>query len=258
MEGIDQAIQKVADLAIRSASMVPTVVSLPERAGVYAIVNPKDGSITARVREPGWHEESLETVAELGHFIQTYARGNSAVFVSSTDVVFIYDQGDRRDRALCGLVVTEEFDWLLQKSGTVMGQAEFVRLLRITLARTLDSNPGLLPLVRQIKFTVGQDGETNIQHGKESMGRSITAKLMGVEAIPEEVLLQVRVYENGPNLKATVRTAIELDAANQRFKLTVFPGELEKARLEAMTAIQAGLQGQDEEKCPPVFLGRSV
>lgn len=244
------AIAEVAAL-VQSANKTDVLKVSGEREGVYFLVGP-DGKATKHVADPSWHREQLETPGELAAFVDSEKGDRSVVFLNEKQVIFVKDLADRRDIATCTLIETPQIQWLKQCSGKQLQQADFVRLLRITFRGALGPDSGLVALIRNLKFSTAADGGANIQHARESIGRSVMAEVRGESAIPEEVTLRVPVFENHPFI-APVSCAIEVFPHEQAFRLTPFP-------LQVRMAVDAALANIEElfgvDAMPQVFRGQ--
>jgi hypothetical protein len=222
-----------------------------ERKGVYFIVGPK-GDAVKHVADPSWHSEQLETPRELLKFIASNKTDKSAVFIADEEVIFVSSLADRRDVAFCKLIEAEPYKWLKASSGNRLSQSDFIRVLRITFRECLGVDNGLIPLLRKLNFAASDGAAAEIQHGRESVARSINASIMGVNAIPEELVLRVPVFENHPFI-APVNCAIEIFPDERMFKLTPFPLQVRKAMQAALDDVENGLEG---DELPPVYRGK--
>jgi hypothetical protein len=244
---------KEVERLVTQASRTATMAVAGEKAGTYYLIGP-DGKAERRVVDPPWADFKPETPAELKRFIENHRTGDAqAVFYNDDRVTFVFDENDRRDKATCELATTPPFDWLTTASTNppILRQADFVRLLRITLRGCLpDGN--LLALVRQLKFNTAGEAAGSIQHGRESMAKSITATITGEAALPEEVGLFVQVFENHP-YRAQVICALETHPNEQAFRLTPYPLEVRRAMDEALDDIADLYRGDD---MPPVYRGQ--
>ena len=223
-----------------------------EPAGVYYLVGP-DGLAQKVVAGPSRHREKLATPAEMAAFIDAYAggEGKGVTYFDEQAVVYVFDGEDRRDFAVCELPKSPQYLKLAACACKAMGQADFVRLLRIDLRGCL-AESNLLPLVRQLKFTADRASEAAIQHGRESIGKQITAAVTGESAIPEEVTLFVPVFENHP-FRARIQCAVEVMVLDQAFRLTPYPMEMRQAVDAALEDVRHVVGGPD---MPRVFRGQ--
>lgn len=249
-EGMAGAVEKIAELATAGIKTT-TFTHESERKGVYYVVGP-DGKAVKTLADPAWHHERLGTPAELVRFIEEHKGESGVVFYGEASVVYVYDINDRRNVAVCELKTTLQYGWLLNPTGA-MRQTDFIRLLRITLRGCLPPDSGLLSLVRNLKFNVTTDGGGTVQHGRESIGRSLKAELTGEGSIPEEVRLIVPVFQNHP-FSALVTCAVELAPQEQTLQLTPYPMEARRAMDEALADIAERFAG---DGMPPAYRGQA-
>lgn len=160
----------------------------------------------------------------------------SVVYFDAGHVVYQESPGDLRGlTAHMAMVMTPEFKWLAGDSVKSYDHKEFVRVLRIVLRNCLPAS-NLLSIVREAKFNTNAVANSVQQVSRQSFGRDVQAEVIGLQAIPEEVVLMVQPFENLKN-KFKVECAIEIDASTSSFKLTPFPGQLVDAVDAAMNVI---------------------
>lgn len=211
-----------------------------------------DGSIEAQAVEPAPLAIGLETPeAFIAYASQIKNPENAIILFSEERILLFLDAGERRDRAVCSLTFSPQFEFFKTNAcAQWRSQREFVRLLRIDLnGCLLGSN--LLELTRQIKWKTRDDGGGAIQHGRESMGRTIEEELYGEGAIPEEVIVKLPVWEEA-TLAVTVSVAVELNAQDKTFRLTPYPLGLKKALDAAVEELGKNLKLNG---LPPSFRG---
>ncbi len=250
-----EAIREIVKLAERALSAEQKAKEKPEAMTAKGEGYPADkfwfrqpnGTWEIRTADPGWHREALATPITLREFVKVHAGEGSAVFVSDAQVVFVYDLAERRNFAACPLTLTPQARWMLAQGVEPMNQVEFIRLLRIDLRGCLDR--GLLESVRSYKFATGTDGGGDIQHGRESIGKSLRAEVIG--NIAEEVGMSIPIFANHFGTQG-ITAAVEIFPTNQRFRLTPYPGEARKALDAALDDVAATLSG---DKMPPVYFG---
>lgn len=160
----------------------------------------------------------------------------SVVYLDVVSVNYEESPGDLRGlTAKMAMVQTPEFKWLSELSAKSYDHKEFVRVLRIVLRNCLPAS-NLLSIVREAKFNTNAVASSVQQVSRQSFGRDVQAEVIGLQAIPEEVVLMVQPFENLKN-KFKVECAIEIDASTSSFKLTPFPGQLVDAVDAAMNVI---------------------
>ena len=163
-----------------------------------------------------------------------------AVWYSRHQIMALLDDHTRRDCLTFALSPSPQLETLsgLASSPRWLGQAEFIRLLRITLAGCLGPAGNLLALIRQVKFRVNSAGASEVQHQRTSLGKTLEAEMTGVGELPEEMPLDVPVFaQAGLVLVERVQCALEVDPQTAKFQLTPLPGELEQAQGRAEASI---------------------
>lgn len=240
-------VKEIERLAMDSINLEPKLLALPqEKPGAYAIVTPgkSGGTLVERVAKPTWHNETLETPGQLNAFIGALdeLRSDAAksadpgvVYVSKEQVTFCYSFEDRRDRAVVPLVISKPFAWLSTPSQS-MDQKTLIRTLRIVFADCLPSDSNLISLLRSLRFTNNGEAQVDVQKGREAIGKNILNEVRGVDALPDEVVLTVPVFENTRSV-VTIRCALEVYPDTQRFELIALPSQLHRGMTIALDDI---------------------
>jgi hypothetical protein len=250
--GVD-AIELIQNTAINaSKAEVLEVEQDPDH--VLRIAKP-DGSVERIECDPTPREHEFASLEALIKFTKSaqegkHTAGDVVVWYDNRNVRVVLDDKTRRDKGRLILVWTPQ--WLeLWEDATAKarGQVDFARFLRINMADTLPDGSKLLQLIREVKFRAGQDGEGKIEQGKESFGKAINAQVLGVEAFPEEVTLDVRVFDV-PDLvmRAKIVCALDILVHEQMFRLVPLPMQLSNAIARAIDEIAGRLRAELE--CP--------
>lgn len=257
MEGLDGVTEQVERL-VRDSLKTTTLEAKQEPSGCYYLIGP-DGRATFTRAEAPRHREQLRDHLELITWAK-WAETNCpiavydspAIFVNEQEIVLAYSSRERRDFVVIPMALSPQYLWLRDKAVEWMKQRSLVSLLRITF-RGCVMNENLLALVRALKFETGAQGEAVIQHGRESMGRAITQKVLGTDALPEEFGLNIPVFEN-IQIRWQIHCALEIEPSAEAFKVSPYPvectnamnGVLEHIRQELVSALPS----------IPVYLGR--
>lgn len=156
------------------------------------------------------------------------------------DALFAYlDSETRCEEALLRLNATREYGALLEASaGRQYEQAEFIRLLRVDLGIAA---PELLGVLRNVKWRRNAEGSSELQHGRESLGRSVDAEVTGTSEIPEELTFEVQMVEQLKH-QVTIEAAIEILVESQTFRLTPLAGQRRRVFDETMAALDEELR----------------
>lgn len=247
------AIELIQETAVQ-ASRAAVLSETQQPSHIMLIAKP-NGDIE-RVEcdaHPRDHEfDSLEALFKFAKNAQEskHGAGDVVVWYGASGVRVILDDKTRRDKGRLTLHRTPQWKELWSgETATPRGQVDFGKFLRINMADTRPDGSKLLHLIRNLKFTAGADGEGNIQHGKESFGRAISAQVSGVEAFPEEITLDVRVFDV-PDLtmRAKVVCALDILVHEERFRLVPLPMQLSNAMARAIDEIAKRLG--DALECP--------
>lgn len=254
---LQEALKLIEETAVKAAGARDKlqIVHVPTEPGhIYYTVGP-GGEKERRVTEPAPRCHELATVAEVLEFVEKKGSDKSVIWYDRSGVTIVVDDSTRRDLASVSLEFTPQFVKLQElERYQPFKQKEFVRLLRVTLAGTLQ-DPRLLDWVRAVKFTTQGNAAGQVRHGRESMGRDIDAQVTSeiTDDCPEEVTLFVRVFTD-PILVATsqVVCAVEIDASAETFSLTPLPLQLHNAIEDQVERF--GSDFREGAKCP-VFRG---
>jgi len=185
-------------------------------------------------------EESLGTLPE--------------VFVSASGVKAYLDGSDRREVLTVPFIETKRFQ-LVRKLQTAvnMQPKDALKLLKIDLHGGNIAHV-IQPLSR-IEFTRTGTGRTNVEHGKESLGRSVEAMVQNAKDVPEQFALSVPVWSTDGFDRFGVQVAFSLylDLEAQTVELRVLPDEVERCVNLALRAAVAELGSRLEGV--PIFMG---
>jgi len=154
------------------------------------------------------------------------------IWYSHLGVILLLDSSERRDFVKMPLDLSTQLKKLteLQKNQPSLTQAQTLRELRITYRGCLGSS-NIVDILRQVKFNATQDSESSIQHGKSSIGKTLTAQVTGTGTLPPEINITVPVFEQ-PELKmikTTIPVCLEPNAETATFSLIPPPGSITAA-----------------------------
>lgn len=243
------------------ASMIitPTIVDLKhEKAGTYAIVTPmpagSPANIVVKVAGPKWHNETLADYRQLAKFIESVCADADdieagAVFISESQIHYVRSLEDRRDFATVVLEKTKPWKWL-ESVKAPLDQRELIKVLRLVFDGCLPDDSNLVGLIRNVKWRNDQGVESNIQRGKEALGRQILNEVTGMSDFPDEFFVRVRMYEGVP-FEQVVRVSLDPLPDIQKFEVLPFPSQLEIGKQNTL----AKLQEEIGETGVPTFIG---
>lgn len=228
-------VQSIQELA--ASGEQPHIVHLSRKESALVI----GGQIVEklpRMLPPRRHQAA--TLESLLFAVSCWGKEEEFVIFQSPDrIVAVLDDSERFDTVTLALAYSERWQALhsLIKGGGALDHKQLIRLLNVTLRGGV--NPTLVAQLRQINFTAGQTGGSGIQHGRESMGRSVEASVLGTADIPESFLVSVPVYSNADLREPQqVELTLEIDVGRQSFNVLPAADELTRGQQAMATTIR--------------------
>lgn len=236
----DKLFQLLSEQAVKAANASPVPIDVTKDT----FVRQSDGTFAILQAEPGKRDHQAQDLFTVVAFALREPL-KSAIWYSASEVVALLDDADRRDTVTMHLAFSPQWLWLASQDANAkqLDQRTLIYTLRTLLRDNLALAGDLVAVLRQINFAVGQAGESNVQRGKSSVGKTVKAEIQGVGELPEYVTLQVPVW-TGPLAKIRVRVdlVLEPDEQTQTFKFAPLPGQMDKALVEALETLEAEIQ----------------
>lgn len=238
MEMTKEALQLLQDTAQKAQTA--KIVKIDGNPDVVLI--DQGGSYTAHELPP---KHRNHTVSDLDSLLELADRctGKGVLWHSEEAVVLVFDDAVRRDFATVPLKFSTAYKALRDLgNGAVVTQKDFIRLLKVTFADCVP--PDLLPSVRTLNFSKSESGNSDLQHGKSTLGRAVESSVTGATAIPESFTVSTNVYANVlQDLTVSVRVAIDIDMEEHYFRLSVLGDDLTTTMLETQEHLSEALVG---------------
>jgi hypothetical protein len=179
------------------------------------------------------------TLDEVIALATRFAADKPVVWYDHEQVVLVIDDaGHRIERATLNLEISDTFGvvQMLRKEKPWFAQPDFVRLLRVDLAGTLD--PAVL-LNRVRKLVIGQKTTTEVNRRGESFGHEINALAGKDTDPPDEVDLCLPVFKTpGEQTPVYVACTVDVEVAQPKpFRLVPKPDEVERVLQVAVGSI---------------------
>jgi hypothetical protein len=198
------------------------------------------------------HASDLESLAAV--VVDYGDKENSIVWHNGNNVVAVLDSAEKsyRDDKV-SWTLTESVKWakLTRDAPTARTHADFVRFIVQNLRDELDASaPGLLGIIRNLKFKSADEQTGNIQQGRESMGRQIEAEITGAGDLPETIIVRVRRWASLEYVGA-IECLLVLDTHERKLSLRPLADQLEQAEHGAQSWLHEQLQGAVE--CPVYY-----
>ena len=201
-------------------------------------------------RDRRYAVEDIETVVGL-------VEAGGALFHTIDEVNLVFDLQDRRELATMRLHFAERFATVssMARQPWRCSPQEAIKKLRFELhAANVDH---VVAALRRIDFQRSSSGSSHIEHGKESLGRAVEAKVQQADAIPESFAVRVPVYSNRDlrSIQVDIQCGIYLDLAEQLVEIRVMPDEISKA-IEVAQAEVGAMLAKAAGDAVPVYHGR--
>lgn len=239
---LKEFLEYIGQQAVKAA--VPIQVNpAGEPPHIYYLRN-EDGALERHEAEPAPRSHRVVDVGTLTDFAAHLPKeAKPVIWYYRTGLVLIVDDTTRRDRVVMPLEFSPQLLLLqsLEKSPQWYSQAAFISMLRVKLPRCLGNHPSLIPSLRKIKYRTTAEGGSEIIQAKASVGKSLSAELSGAEPIPDELMLNVLVF-NGRTEASGVQCSLDVDPEKQLFSLSPFAGDVEDAIRAAELLISQEIQ----------------
>jgi hypothetical protein len=252
-----QTLNKIEELVI-NAHRVQEVKPASEPSHVYYlrmgdILERKEATPAVRAHKATALETVIAKAAETPHDEKV------ELWVSRDGITLLLND-DRRDTVRYALGLSDQIKTLDELARKNVSQKDLIFLLRTTFRDSLGLAGDLVAILRNVKFKVEEAGGSEIQHGKSSIGKSLSAEINGTKTLPEYVTLTVPVFAQAgvQQIRMPVECALEPDAATQTFRLAALPGAIERAVGDGERKLKVILEeGLAEAKTEhvPVFIG---
>lgn len=202
----------------------------------------QDGKLVTLTIAPPLRAHQVDSVADL---IAAAGKWNTApvIWLNDTCPVLIIDDGDRREKVSLPLKKTKQFSFLENlKSDHGFDQVAMIRALRVDLPGA-EKRAELITSIRTLKWRTSSEGSVDIQHGKESLGKSVENEVTGQGQIPELVVVTCPVFRNPGEEQNQfgIGCDLEIDSADQEFIFRPLPDEIENATASALNDIRSRL-----------------
>lgn len=246
-------------LAAKQARVVDLAGKEP--AHVYALQLP-GGEVTFRQSQ----QQPLDAIAADLQAILDFAndhRETSEIWYSRGGIETFLDRSTRRDKI--GFALEESVQVSLlnrwsKSNGEWMKQEALLKLMRTVFYGCLGAAGDIVNILRKVKFVNNVAGESTIERGKASIGRSIEQEVTGMGVLPETITFEVPMFANVfTSMRGRITCALEVDTANQTFALITLPQQVENALVECESLIgdmiRQQINGGRETGLVPVYYG---
>lgn len=218
-----------------------------------------NGSLLEASVPPPLRSHEVDSVADLIAAAKRWGSDDTGftIWISDGRVSLVIDDRDRREFVTLDLKETTAFQTVRKLCDTGrMDQTSLLRLLRREL-RGANNVQSVITAVSKIKFSRSERGESNMNHGNESMGKSIEVEVVGAGDIARLITIPLSVYKNPGegDFSTVIALDLEIVTHEQKFLLKPMPDEVDLALAGAMASIHKKLlEGLGTDA--PIFYGR--
>ncbi|GJM43460.1 MAG: hypothetical protein DHS20C21_03020 [Gemmatimonadota bacterium] len=177
---------------------------------------------------------------------------NPEVYFSESSIWVVLNSEDMRECAILDLRESRRFQTIraLESEPRSFTPKEAVKFIRYELHGV--NADSIVAALGRVDFTRRSEGRNHVEHGKESLGRSVEAQVQQADKVPDTFEVTVPVFTNsGVRHTAIVRCGLYLDLEAERVEIRVLTDEVQFALDTTMGRIRSTL----EELTCPVFNG---
>lgn len=199
----------------------------------------------------------FDSVDDLKKAVGVMAK-SAELYVSESGIVVFLDSSDRLQTAKMPFAFSERFTTVMliaaNKSGLSFAPKDAVRFLKTKLQGTGVAE--VAKALSKVDFTRTSSGKSHVDHGRETLGKSVEATVQQADAIPESFSIDLAPFssEGIQFYRTRIEVSLYLDMENGTVVFSVFPDEIEKAKKAVLGPIRDKLQSMFEGI--PVFMGK--
>lgn len=158
--------------------------------------------------EMGWHRLHTESPprSDVAHDLEAVLafaekQSHASVWYSREDVVAVYDWNsdleDGRQRITMPLSFSPQVQFVqsLEPGGGELSQEKLVRTFQTVFRTQMAAKQETVGTFRRLKIRSGGEIDSDVQHGRRSMGKSLEAQVTGTGDIPEFLTLTIPIFE---------------------------------------------------------------
>lgn len=180
---------------------------------------------------------------------------NPEIYVAGGRIVALLDREERRSVVVVDLVESKRLQLCraIEAQPRTMHPRDAVKMLRLELHG--GKHETIIQSLSQVDFTRNSIGRSHVEHGRESLGKSVEASVQQADKVPKEFIVGVPVWTNNGFTRYAVNITfgVFLDMDTQAVELRVLSDECQRVVNQALLAVVSDLR----ESLPdvPVFLG---
>lgn len=178
------------------------------------------------------------------------------VYVGKGKVVALLDRGDRRETVSVDLMPSKRFQqcMLLESQPVKLQPRLAVKFLRFELHG--GNVEHVITALSRVDFTRSSAGKQHVDHGRESLGKSVEAAVQQAENVPKDFVVAIPIWTNPgfDRYSANIAFGLDFDFESETVVLRVLSDECTRVTNLAVRAVVSDLQDALPEGTP-IFQG---
>lgn len=224
--------------------------SLPDRVYVQNGSECVSVEIPPRARRP-----SVRSFADVVAMAQDgEIAPDPEIYVGSSGLSMLLDRSDRNESSTTELTRSKRLDAAaVLELPRQFEPRDAIKLLRFELHGA--NTDSVIQALSRVDFQRTSGGSSSVDHGKESLGRSVEASVQQADTIPDRFTIDVPVWSS-PGFShhmASIQCGVYLDLVTQKVELRVLSDEIERVINLALDKVVAELRTALPDV--PVFRG---
>lgn len=220
----------------------PILHRINETEDCINYMNLRDGTLNTVPKPAKVWRSVVGDEESLNEFMTNHGGMAPTAFVGTDNVVVIMDTDDSQHSNTVSLPLVKHHAWATLKNSVPMTQKRILGFLTVDLFGVGNDSPDLANLLRRVKIEKSEDLDSSINHGDESVSKSIRNKTTGLDELPEFVMFSFAPYLNLTGSASVedvqVACAVIINAEEATFHIRPLPGELEEADLRARSMVR--------------------
>lgn len=230
---LSEFVQTIAKLGVEAQAVsVHTVPGVQHSSWLRK----PDGSLERIEHDAPDRKAKLHALADVvAYLTETPIAQAPEVYHSEAGIVAFLDRNAREERMTVDFRPSARSVSLNSLTGSrCFTPKEAVRFLRLELGVSATT----LAAFRRIDFTRKSTGINDVQHGRETLGKSVESAVQKADQLPESFVVNAQMFTN-PGFDDEVKVSIDVDVnfEDEEVVLTVSPDALQDAMNATQTKI---------------------
>lgn len=231
----------------KASNTVQTIKEYPQARKL--LIKDGDGSLQLFDEPGGGRKATLSGFDDFVTYVQSCP--SPEVYLGHDGAVLLENAGMDERRATWRFWPTQRY------SSIALVDHAYSQKALLTFLRTHDIGPGgeiLEKAIAKMDFKRNSVGARTVEHGRESLGKSVEAVVQGVDEIPRSVTLSARIWSNpGLTFVGQIIVAVLLDLENEKIHLRAAADAHAVVMSNTLQALKGDLQKALGKV--PIYLG---